>query len=268
MQSEIIDFHTHAFSDNLAARAVKTLSDSCGGISYYSDGTVRDLLKSMDRAGIEKSVVCSIATKPKQFKPILDWSLEVQTDRIIPLASVHPADEERNEHIRQVKNAGLKGIKLHPFYQNFYIDEDSMLSFYEEVCRNDLILTIHTGYDIAFPRIRRADPQKIIKITKRFPELKLITTHFGAWQMWEEVESEMIGKKIYIELSFALDYLPEEKAKAMLEKHPEDFLLFGTDSPWTDQKHTLNLLEKLNLSSWKMEKILTQNAKKLLGMRL
>jgi len=28
----------------------------------------------MDRHGIEKSVICSIATKPSQFDPILEWS--------------------------------------------------------------------------------------------------------------------------------------------------------------------------------------------------
>lgn len=266
MQNEIIDFHTHAFSDDLASRAMETLSSSCPDIPYYLDGTISALLKSMDKAGIEKSVICSIATKPKQFKPILDWSLAIQTDRIIPLASVHPADEERDEHIKEVKQAGLKGIKLHPFYQDFYIDEDLMLGYYEQVCRNDLILTMHTGYDIAFPYVRRAEPARIVNVMKKFPELKLITTHLGAWQMWDEVETEMIGKNIYIELSFALEYLSEERAKTMLEKHPEDYLLFGTDSPWRDQQNTLNLLEKLNLNSRKMKKILAQNAKKLLGI--
>ena len=126
-KNEIIDFHTHAFSDDLAPKAIKVISDGCPDLSYHLNGTVSDLLKSMDEVGISRSVICSIATKPKQFAPVFDWSLEIQSDRIIPLASVHPKDEQRDEHIKQVKDAGLKGLKLHPYYQDFYVDEDNML---------------------------------------------------------------------------------------------------------------------------------------------
>lgn len=266
MQSEIIDFHTHAFSDDLAPKAMKALTEHHPEIPYFLDGTVSSLLKSMDEVGIEKSVICSIATKPKQFQSILDWSLQIQTDRIIPFASVHPADPEKDEHIKQIKQVGLKGIKLHPFYQDFYLDEDTMLEFYEQVCKHDLILVMHTGYDIAFEHIRRAEPARIVKVMKKFPELKLITTHLGAWQMWDEVETEIIGRKIYMEISFALDYLPADKAKKLFENHPVDYILFGTDSPWRSQKETLNLLNKLNLDTQKMDKILRGNAKNLLGI--
>ena len=90
-------------------------------------------------------------------------------------------------------------------------------------------------------------------------------THFGAWQQWDEVEARLIGKQIYIEISFALDYLATDKAKKLFESHPADFLLFGTDSPWRSQKETLNLLNRLKLDTQRMDKILRGNAKNLLG---
>ncbi|HBG77313.1 MAG TPA: amidohydrolase [Phycisphaerales bacterium] len=260
----MIDFHTHAFSDDLAPKAMKALSSGCPDLPYYLDGTVKQLLESMDKAGISKSVICSIATKPKQFAPIFDWSIAIQSDRIIPLASVHPLDEQRDEHIKQVKDAGLKGLKLHPYYQDFYVDEDNMLKYYEQVCKHDLVLTVHTGYDVAFPYIRRAEPARILNALKHFPQLKFVTTHLGAWQMWDEVENELLGKNVYIEISFALEYLSEKRAKQILENHPEDYILFGSDSPWTDQRQTLNLLNKLKLSPERMGKILSANAKNLL----
>ena len=265
MADKIIDFHTHAFSDELAPKAMKALVEHHPEIPYFLDGTIFSLLKSMDAVGIEKSVICSIATKPKQFQPILDWSLQIQSYRIIPLASVHPADPDRDEHIKQIKQSGLKGIKMHPFYQDFYLDEDLMFGFYEQVCKNDLLLVMHTGYDIAFEHIDRAGPVRIVNVMKKFPQLKLITTHFGAWQDWDEVESEIIGKNIYMEISFALDYLEPAKAKKLFESHPADYILFGTDSPWRDQQKTLNLLKKLNLDPERMQKILYQNAEKLLS---
>ena len=88
---QIIDFHTHAFPDDLAARAVSALEKGAG-VPAMLDGKVSSLLKSMDRAGIERSMVCSIATKPAQFQKILDWSKAVRSSRIIPFPSIRPAD--------------------------------------------------------------------------------------------------------------------------------------------------------------------------------
>jgi hypothetical protein len=263
---KIIDFHTHAFSDDLAPKAMKALTEHHPEIPYFLDSTIGSLLKSMDKAGIERSVICSIATKPRQFQPIFDWSKQIQSDRIIPFGSVHPTDPERDGHIKQIAEAGLKGIKMHPYYQDFYLDDELMFEFYEQVCKYDLILVMHTGFDIAFEFIDRACPARILNVMKKFPELKLVTTHFGAWQQWDEVADEIIGRDIYMEISFALDYLPVPKAKALLEKHPADYILFGTDSPWRDQQETLNLLNKLNLSPDRMGKILYGNAKRLLGI--
>jgi hypothetical protein len=265
MKNRIIDFHTHAFSDEFAPKAMKALTENHPEIAYYLDSTIGALLKSMDAVGIEKSVICSIATKPKQFQTILDWSLQIQTDRIIPFGSVHPADTEMAEHIKQIKQSGLKGLKMHPYYQDFFLDDDSMSRFYELVCENDLPLVMHTGYDIAFEHIDRAGPERIVNVMKKFPQLKLVTTHFGAWQDWDKVESKIIGKKIYMEISFALDYLEPARAKRMLESHPADYILFGTDSPWTDQRKTLDLLRGLELDSQRLDKILYQNAEKLLS---
>ena len=98
----IIDFHTHAFPDALAERALSSLQHGAG-VKAFLDGRISSLIASMDRCGIQKSVVCSIATKPSQFEPILQWSKTIQSDRIIPLLSFHPADPEYAEKIRTIK---------------------------------------------------------------------------------------------------------------------------------------------------------------------
>jgi uncharacterized protein len=264
MGCRIIDFHTHAFPDALAARAMKALLAEAPGIKAYLDGTVADLLRSMDKAGIEKSVVCCIATKPDQFEPILRWCMAIRSDRLIPFPSVHPADPAGVAGVRRIRAEGFAGIKLHPFYQDFCADEDRMFDLYEETIHQGLLLVMHTGYDIAFPRIRRADPPKLLGIAETFPELKLVTTHLGAWQQWDEVRRHLLGRKIYMEMSFALEELGPERARAMILGHPEGYLLFGTDSPWTDQAGTLALLEKLRIPRKKLVQILSGNALNLL----
>lgn len=266
MADRIIDFHTHAFPDALAPRAMKALLEEAPGIRAYLDGTVGDLLRSMDRSGIEKSVICCIATRPEQFDPILRWCGQVRSDRLIPFPSVHPADPAALDRVRRIAAEGFVGVKMHPYYQDFVADEERMPAIYREVTRHDLLLVMHTGYDIAFPRIRRADPQRIVKITEQFPGLKFVTTHMGAWEQWDEVREQFLGREIYMEISFALEELGPERAREMLLGHPADFVLFGTDSPWTDQAHTLALLENLRLPQEKMERILAGNSLRLLHL--
>ena len=261
----IIDFHTHAFPDALAEKAITALEGGCGYRAFHN-GKISSLLKSMDDAGIEKAVICSIATKPAQFEPILEWSKSIASQRIIPFLSIHPDDEKALEKIKIVYNEGFKGIKLHPYYQKFILDENKMFKFYEETAKYDLLLVSHTGFDIAFPKERIADPARIANVYKKIPELKLIATHLGSWEDWDEVEKHILGKNIYIETSFAFELIEKETALRILKNHPADYLFFGTDSPWTDQKKELSILRSLNLDKTLEEKILYKNALNILGL--
>ncbi|PID72721.1 MAG: amidohydrolase [Desulfobulbus propionicus] len=261
----IIDFHTHAFPDRIAASTISALETS-GTIKAFRQGTVAGLLQSMDRAGIEQSVICSIATKPEQFQPILDWSLSISSSRIIPFPSIHPADLERVERVEQVHAAGLKGIKMHPYYQDYFLDDPELAPLYAKIAELGLLLVVHNGFDIAYPRIRRTDPKRILSVVEQFPQLRLIATHFGGWDDWDEAEKHLVGKPLYMEISFVLDALEPEKVRALLLAHPQDYLLFGTDSPWLDQKATVEKLQQLQLPDELYQAILWKNGARLLEL--
>ena len=150
----IIDFHAHAFPDALAARAMPALEEE-GNIKAALDGKVSSLLRSMDEAGIEASVVASIATRPQQFEPILRWSEEIASARIIPFPSVHPDDAQVVEHVHRIHDRGFKGVKLHPYYQDFDLDEARLRPLYAALQDCGLAVLCHTGFDLAFARVRR-----------------------------------------------------------------------------------------------------------------
>ena len=151
------------------------------------------------------------------------------------MLSVHPYDPKIKEHIKATKEEGFVGIKMHPFYQDFAIDEEKVYSIYEALIENNLLIVMHCGYDISFPEWDIASPQRIINVIEKFPELKFITTHLGAWKQWNDVERLIIGKNIYMETSFSFGWLSYEKIKDFILRHPSDYILFGTDSPWSDQ---------------------------------
>ena len=260
----IIDFHTHAFPDEIADRAMETLLAEATDVTAYLDGKVSSLITSMDLCGIEKSVLCNIATRPAQFDSILKWSHQIKSDRIIPFLSVHPDDPDFAEKIAKIKKEGFKGMKMHPFYQDFYLDEDRMMPIYQAISDNGLLLVMHTGYDIAFPKIRRADPARIINVINNFPDLKLITTHSGGWQLWGEVCDFMLKKPIYMDISYSLDDLGPEKAKHIIESHPPEYLLFATDSPWKDQSEEIKTILSLGIEQDRLDMLFRQNAVRLL----
>ena len=259
-----IDFHTHAFPDHLAATAVPYLEHE-GKIKACLNGTTADLLASMDRAGISTSVICSIATRPEQFDAILAWSKSIRSERLVPLPSIHPESDHLRRRVRTVAEAGFVGIKMHPYYQQFAMDEERLFPLYEALIDHDLLLVMHTGYDIAFARTPLCDPARILAVTERFPELRLITTHLGGWDDWEEVERLLIGRPIHMEISFALDFLEPETARRMLSRHPADYLLFGSDSPWADQQKSLTRLRSLELPEELVRQMTRKNAELLLG---
>jgi len=264
MRQGIIDFHAHAFPDQIAASAIPYLEEE-GDIKAIHDGRIVSLLELMDREGVEKSVICSIATSPSQFETILSWSKQIRSDRLIPFPSFHPSDPKALEHIARIKTEGFKGIKMHPYYQQFFLDDERMYPAYEKISELGLILIMHTGFDMAFPRIRRCDPRQILNVVSRVPDLKMVTTHLGAWEQWNEVLDLLAGRNIYMDISYALHQLDAATARRIIFKHPKEYVLFGSDSPWSGPQETYRHLQALKLGDAREELILHKNSLTLLG---
>jgi predicted TIM-barrel fold metal-dependent hydrolase len=261
----IIDFHTHAFPDDLAEQTVPKLC-AFAKVTAVLDGKVSSLISEMDRLGIEAAVVLTIATKASQFESILNWCTSVASERLIPFASVHPDDPEALQKIDRVREAGLKGIKLHPYYQSFVFNDPRIFPLYERIEERGLILLAHTGFDLGYPNDRVADPPKIMDVVNTFPKLKLVTTHIGAWQDWDSVEKHLLGRPVYMGISYAIPFIGKERARRFLRSHPPEYILFGSDSPWGSQEKSLEDLLALELGEELNSRICHQNAACLLKL--
>ena len=85
----IIDVHTHVFPDNIAARAVASLAKAAN-IEPNTNGTSADTLRVMDRAGIDKSILVSVATKREQMWTINDFLKTKENDRFVAFGAIYP----------------------------------------------------------------------------------------------------------------------------------------------------------------------------------
>jgi predicted TIM-barrel fold metal-dependent hydrolase len=265
MGGAIVDFHTHAFPDKLAARAIASL-ERLGGVRAALDGTVGALLSSMDRAGIAAAVVCSIATDPGQFGSILRWSRAIAGPRLFPFPSVHPAAADPAGEVRQIAAAGFLGVKLHPEYQDFHIDDPALDALYRALEQAGLIALFHAGHDIGFPESDRAAPRRLLAVHQAFPGLKIVAAHLGGFRRWEEVAAHLLGSGIWLDTSYTIGHIPSTLLREILLGHRPDRILFGTDSPWTDQAGEVARTRAIGLAADLTASILGGSARALLGI--
>jgi hypothetical protein len=260
-----IDFHAHAFPDEIAERAMDKLQAG-SRISAAGDGTVEGLVASMDAADVDVSVVCAIATRPGQARGIRKWCKKIRGDRIEPMPSLHPDDRKPGKLIEQFAADGFVGVKLHPHYQGFAADEQRMDDIYRALADTGLLLAVHCGLDFAFPDDDdRGGPVRWARVLDRIDGLRCVLTHMGGYRNWDDVERLILGREVYIETSFSLPELGPQRATEMIRRHGPEKVLFGTDWPWRDQAEELRHLASLELTDLERSAVAVSNAGRLLA---
>ena len=271
----VIDVHVHTFPDDMAARALeKLVAKADRAIAPVADGTVTGLLDQMRAHAIDYAVVCPIATRPAQFDGILAEALALRDGErggeaarhLIPFASVHPADEARFAHLQQVAERGIRGIKIHPYYQPCVLDAPDMLEYFR-CCRDlGLIVQCHCGFDIGFPFDPVCNPERIARVLYDVPGLRLIAAHLGGWRQWEESLVHLVGKDLYLDTSILAMNATEEAPQRVLREHPADRLLFATDWPWLSFGDGIDFVRSARLGAARERAVLGGNAAHLLGI--
>ena len=195
----IIDFHAHCFPDELAYKAVPSLAKKAG-IPYFLNGTIRDIKASMKEAGIDKSIVLPIATKPSQTETINTWASSIQDESIVAFGSIHPEYKYWQEELKRIKQLGLKGIKFHNDYQGIFVDEEKMFPIYEEAFKLDLIMVFHAGLDIGLSGPYHCTPDRLLKVVRAFSGAKIVAAHMGGLVLDIYVDEEGTIDRFCVEL--------------------------------------------------------------------
>ncbi len=262
----IIDFHTHCFPDKIAERAVDALSHAAGGLEPCTDGTAEGILKNMKEDGVDISVVMNIATTPHQQASVNNFAAQqCKTPGLIGFGSVHPDAEDALWELERIKSLGIKGIKLHPEYQNFYVDDEKLIPLYKKISQLGLIVLFHAGCDIGFPAPYHCTPERLKKALK-WLDTPVVAAHWGGYMCQEQVLEYLAGLPLYFDTSFGYGSVLVPMVQKIVDKHGADKILFGSDTPWHRPEMEMRLIESLELTDSDKEKIYFQNAKKLLNI--
>jgi len=262
--SRVIDIHTHAFTEELAERAVAHLV-GLNGLTPAYDGTVEALLAAMDHAGVAISVTQPVATKPTQVVRINDWSASIASDRIVPFGAMHPGFEEPAGEVARMASFGLKGFKMHTEYQDFKPDEPRLDPICEAAVEHGLIILFHAGLDTDVPT-DNGRPERFARLLDRHPGLTVVLAHMGGWRLWGGVHEHLAGRPIYLDTSLSLGHMTDDAFLELVEQHGTDRVLFGSDGPWGYVGEELAWLRQLPLAEVDLEAILGANTARLLGI--
>lgn len=152
----IIDFHTHTFPDPIADAAIDRLSRQAN-ITAYTCGTAAGLLLAERAAGVDRSIILPVATKPEQVHHINDYAAahneHAFVTNMFSFGCIHPDYEDWKQELDRLAAANMRGVKIHPAYQKTDLDDPKYLRILERAGALGLIVVTHAGYDIGFPRL-------------------------------------------------------------------------------------------------------------------
>lgn len=275
----IIDSHTHVYPDKIAHKTVQALSE-IASLNPYHDGTLQGLITKMKNDGIDCSIILPVLTSPSQFDSVLKSSAAInhgpwgwhdltrlpdKSPCVHSFAGIHPDDPDYQAHLRQIQTMGFAGIKLHPDYQKCFIDDSRNMQIIAYAESLQLITVVHAGLDIGLGNPIHCTPKKSAKVIDILQPKRLILAHGGGFRMWDEVEQELLGRSVYLDISCVLPYISKEQFLRMVMHHGDHQILFASDSPWQSTADTLLRLQQSGLTTESLLRITAGNILRLLG---
>lgn len=275
----IIDAHTHTFPEKIVDAAVSRM-EAAARMRAHLRGTAAALEESMERAGVDLAINLPVATNPAQPHRLNLAAVAINEaeGRLISFGAAHPDDPNWREELDFIAAHGVKGVKLHPMYQGVDFDDIRYMRIVGRAAELGLAVTVHAGEDIGIPGPARCTPETALRVQRETGAEKLILAHMGGWNIWDRVRSELCGAPVYIDTSFSFapinphpDY-PRESCSGgdrellvdIIRAHGVGRVLFGSDSPWGDQRWEIENIRSLGFSREENAKILGENAVKIL----
>ena len=259
---KITDSHAHIFPQKIALKASGATGEFYG-VEMHHDGMAHTLSEKLREAGISRALVCSPATTPHQVESINDFIAEKckKYPEFFGVATLHPDTADSAKEIERIEALGLHGVKYHPDFQRFAIDDEKMFPTYALLERKKIPVLFHTGdkrYDFSGPR-------RLIRVLEKFPDIKCIAAHFGGYSEWEHAWEYPKHKNLYFDTSSSLWVMKPDEALAFIDKFGAEQFMFGSDFPMWTPAEELSKFLNLGLTEEMNEQILCKTFETLFG---
>jgi predicted TIM-barrel fold metal-dependent hydrolase len=261
------------------------------------NATPEILIRDMDQAGIDKSVVFTVdwGLASEGFKVSIEDAnkfvadaVDQYPDRLIGFVAVDPRRGEKAVGLLEkgVKEWGMKGLKLHPSVGYYPSDMSIMKGLYDAAMELEIPVMTHTGFIFGPMQAKFTQPIHLDDVGAKYPDLKVIAAHFG--NPWTDELLVLCQRRpaIYTDISSTaqtmLTYNPVkfiEDLRVAMSMFPKK-VMFGSDwpllKPAMDQKTLVTKMQQLavptflresgymNFTAGEKDLIMFKNAKALL----
>ena len=262
---KVINAHCHIYPEKIASKAVLGIRDFYD-LDMSLNGKIDGLISDGSKVGVVHYLIHSVATTPKQVKSINEFisdEVNKHPDLFTGFGTLHPDSDDIQGDFDYLIELGLKGVKLHPDFQQFALNEDRAFDLGEVINAGEVPVLIHCG-DF---RYNYSNPEQLIPFLDKFPEMTVIGAHFAGWSMWEDATRQLAGREnLYVDLSSSLYALSPETAKELIHDYGADKVLWGTDYPMWESVTEMEYFDKIDLTEKERSMILYENAFKLLKL--
>jgi len=230
-----------------------------GGI-WFPNPDVKDMLRTMDRCGVERLVFSHHDALQDPFPGNLKAqdAIDRFPDRLIGYYAVNP---HYADHLKQsVQNfgslRGFAGYKILAGYYGTPVTGPACVPLWEHAHAEKLVVLLHTwGGDAC------AGCKQVREIAEKYVDATILMGHslYGDWD--EAIDCARDFPNVYCELTAAVS--AHGLIQKMVDAGIEDKITFGTDLPWFDPMSGIGCIVLARISDAARRKILRDNAARI-----
>ncbi|MEA4929121.1 MAG: amidohydrolase family protein [Candidatus Limiplasma sp.] len=250
----LIDTHAHIYPDAIARKAAQSIA-SFYDIPMDADGRLETLLARGAQAGIRRHLVHSVGVTPDRVPNVNDYlmrTVAANPERLVGFGTLHPDMPDVRAELERIRAGGLIGVKLHPDFQHFYLDDPRAVAMFQALADRGMPALVHTGDR----RYAYSEPARMARTLRAVPGLRAICAHLGGWSVWDEAWKQLAElPNVWVDTSSSLYALEPEQAVAIIRHYDGSHVFFGTDYPMWDPVEERERFLALPLTEAERERI-------------
>jgi len=241
----------------------------------------RLLLRDLERNGVDCAILIPDNVHGSGIGDLdVALGLAKDSEHLFVMGTINILKKEETvlQKLDSLFDAGkIVAIKIFPGHDPIYPTDTRLGPVYTLCIKYDLPIVIHTGWNSNNPEVAKYnDPKHIVKIAVKFPQLKIVISHY----FWPKVEYCHTVTKPFENIYFDTSALADEEVtrETGLEKIKEvltltaderpNNVLFGTDYAMCSIAKHIDLINSLGISRSHKERIFCRNAIELFKLNL
>ncbi|PSQ56847.1 amidohydrolase [Halobacteriales archaeon SW_8_68_21] len=206
----VVDAHVHLMPERLMVAIREALGDAAGWA--FDHPTDRERMEAtLAAADVERYAALPYAARSDAAADLNEWVIEAVagSDRAIPFATVHAADDDPGTVVADAFDAGARGLKLQLPVQGFAADDPRLDPAYEVVAARDAPVVLHAGTAPMFEDSPHVGVERFESFLASYPDVRVCAAHMGTYETEAFVDLARDRDNVFLDTTFAMSSVAE-----------------------------------------------------------